>query len=130
MKSPATARREAKRLFRLCVVDGALDAGRARQVAQALVASGRRGTLAVLTDFHRRVRLDRDRHAAKVESAAPLPASVRTDVEAGLARIYGSRLETSFAESPQLIGGMRIRVASDVYDGSVRMRLAALAARE
>jgi F-type H+-transporting ATPase subunit delta len=35
----------------------------------------------------------------------------------------------SFTESPALIGGMRIRVGSDVYDGSLQRRLAALAAR-
>ena len=35
-------------------------------------------------------------------------------------------LETSFGENPALIGGMRIKVGSDVYDGSIRARLAAL----
>jgi F-type H+-transporting ATPase subunit delta len=35
-------------------------------------------------------------------------------------------LETSFALNPALIGGMRIKVGSDVYDGSVRGRLDAL----
>ena len=66
------------------------------------------------------MRLDRDRHTAIVESAAPLAGSVRDDVQAGLARIYGPGLETSFGENPALIGGMRIKVGSDVYDGSVR----------
>jgi F-type H+-transporting ATPase subunit delta len=49
-------------------------------------------------------------------------------VQAGLDRAYGQGLETSFALNPDLIGGMRIRVGSDVYDGSVRARLAALEA--
>ena len=31
-----------------------------------------------------------------------------------------------FAQNPALIGGMRIKVGSDVYDGSVQARLAAL----
>jgi len=35
----------------------------------------------------------------------------------------------SFAHSPALIGGMRVKVGSDVYDGSVQARLATLEAR-
>ena len=48
---------------------------------------------------------------------------------ADLVRIYGSGLDTSFDENPALIGGMRIRVGSDVYDDSVRARLASIEAR-
>ena len=51
------------------------------------------------------------------------------DVQTSLARLYGSGLHTSFELNPRLIGGMRIRVGSDVYDASVRARLAALEAR-
>jgi F-type H+-transporting ATPase subunit delta len=40
---------------------------------------------------------------------------------------YGPGLTTSFVENPELIGGMRIQVGCDVYDGSVRARLEALA---
>ena len=32
----------------------------------------------------------------------------------------------SFVENPSLIGGMRVRVGSDVYDGSVKAGLVAL----
>ena len=83
----------------------------------------------MLSDFRRMVGLDCDRHRASVESATSLANDVREDVRAGLARIYGPGLETSFAQNPALIGGMRIRVGSDVYDGSVRARLAAIEAR-
>jgi len=38
-------------------------------------------------------------------------------------------LATTFETNPDLIGGMRIRVGSDVYDGSVRARLAAIESR-
>jgi F-type H+-transporting ATPase subunit delta len=42
---------------------------------------------------------------------------------------YGGGFKTLFSENPALIGGMRIKVGSDVYDGSLRTKLAALAAR-
>jgi F-type H+-transporting ATPase subunit delta len=43
--------------------------------------------------------------------------------------VYGAGVEATFTENPALIGGMRIKVGSDVYDDSVRARLAALEAR-
>jgi F-type H+-transporting ATPase subunit delta len=129
MRANKKVRRTSRELFRLCLVDGALDAGRVRQVAQRIAASRQRGTLPILTDFQRLVRLEHDRYAALVESATPLGDRVREDIQAGLARVYGPKLETTFAPNPALIGGIRIKVGSDVYDGSVRARLAALEAR-
>jgi len=122
-------KRAARQLLRMCLVNGALQGDRVRQVAERLVAAKRRGSLNVLSEFQRLVRLDRDRHTAVVETAAPLVPEVRADVRAGLARLYGDGLEASFEENPGLIGGMRIKVGSDVYDGSVRAKLAALEAR-
>jgi F-type H+-transporting ATPase subunit delta len=129
MKASKSVKRAARQLFRLCHVDGVLDEGRVRQVTERIATSRRRGALPILSDLQRLVRLDRDRHTAVVESATPLVGSVREGIQAGLARIYGPGLETSFEQNPALIGGMRIKVGSDVYDGSVRMRLAALEAR-
>jgi len=129
MKASRTTRRAARRLFRLCRVDGRLDAERVRLVATRIAGSGRRGTLAMLGQLLRLVRLDRDGHRAIVESATLLPDDLRVDVESGLARLYGQGLDTSFEINPRLIGGMRIRVGSDVYDASVRAKLAALEAR-
>jgi F-type H+-transporting ATPase subunit delta len=129
MKVTRKTRRSARQLFRLCLVDGRLDEGRVRQVARRIGESKRRGAIPVLSGFQRMVRLDRDQRRASVESATTLTDDVREDVRAGLARIYGPGLETSFAENQGLIGGMRIRVGSDVYDGSVRAKLAAIEAR-
>jgi len=126
MKTTRQTKREAKRLFRLCLVNGLLDEVRTRQVVQKIIDAKRRGGLALLSDFQRLVRLDSARHTAKVESAMPLPDDLRVSVQTGLARTYGPGISASFAQNPELIGGMRIKVWSDVYDGSVRGRLAEL----
>jgi F-type H+-transporting ATPase subunit delta len=126
MKTPKQARRAATQLFRLCLVSGLLDQGRVLRVVRQLVAAKPRGYLGVLSHLRKLVRLDHEAHTAQVQSAQPLPADLQASVQAGLARVYGSGLETTFAENPILIGGMRIRVGSDVYDGSVQARLAAL----
>jgi F-type H+-transporting ATPase subunit delta len=129
MKATRRTRRLARKLFRLCMVDGHLDENRVRTIVQRVAHSNRRGSLPVLMQLQRLVRLDLDQRTARVESAMPLTDDVRRDVVAGLARLYGSGVATSFEQNPALIGGMRIKVGSDVYDGSVRTRLAALEAR-
>jgi F-type H+-transporting ATPase subunit delta len=129
MKATRKTGRMARRLFRLCHVDGRLDAERVRVATRRISGSGRRGTLAILGALFRLVRLDRDGHRAIVESATPLPDDLRIEVQTGLARAYGQGLDTSFEVNPRLIGGMRIRVGSDVYDASVLAKLAALEAR-
>jgi len=126
MKINKRARREAKELFRLCLVNRALDETRVRHVVQRLVTAGRRDCPAILSHFARLVKLDLARHTATVESATPLPADLRAAIQVGLTHRYGPRLATTFAYRPALIGGMRIQVGSDVYDGSVRAGLAAL----
>lgn len=119
-------KRAARRLFNLCRIDGRSDDSRIREVARRVAASGRRGSLPILWELRRLVRLDRERRTATVESAAPLTAEMRDRVEAGLTHRYGAGLSTSFALNASLIGGMRVKVGSHVYDGSIRARLAAL----
>ena len=129
MKTTAQIRREAKQLYRLCLVSGMMDQDRVRQVVRAVVHSRRRGYLSLLTRFQRLVKLDFARHTANVESAIPLPADIRADIEAGLKKGYGSGVSAVFGLNPALIGGIRIQVASDVFDGSVRAELASLERR-
>ncbi len=126
MKTTRQIKREAKRMFHLCLVNGLLDEDRTRQVVQRIIDDKRRGGLVLLAYFQRLVKLDRARHTAKVESATPLATDFRERIEAGLTRIYGPGLRASFVQNRELIGGMRIKVGSDVYDGSVRARLAEL----
>jgi F-type H+-transporting ATPase subunit delta len=129
MKPARNVRRATRQLYRLCLVDGAVDAARVRTVSGAVARGGRRRSLAVLTELQRLVRLDRETRRADVESAAPLPPALRDEVRASLTRRHGPGVELSFHQNPALLGGMRIRVGSTVYDGSVRAKLAALQER-
>ena len=126
MKSRAQIKREAKRLYQLCLVDGSLNEKRATQVVRLVIDSKRRGSMALLMHFQRFVRLDREAHTANVETAVPLPPDLQADVQARLKQLYGPAIQTEFSLEPALIGGMRIKVGSDVYDGSVQSQLATL----
>ncbi len=119
-------RRDAKRLFRWCMVDGSLDENRARQAVRKVLATHRRGYVALLAHFERLVKLDRARRTARVESAVALSADLQARARASLRSKYGIGVATTFAQNPDLIGGVRIQVGCDVYDGSVRSRLAML----
>jgi F-type H+-transporting ATPase subunit delta len=129
MTTKQKVRRTARQLYRACLDDSVLDPARVRQVVRRLTASKRRGSLHLLSAFQRLVRLDRDRHTAVVESAAPLESGLRDRLQADLRRVYGTGLDAIFVPTPALIGGVRIKVGSDVFDTSVRGRLAALESR-
>ena len=126
MKTSKQTNREAKRLFRLCCTNGSLDEDRVRQVMQRILESKRRDSLNLATRVERLVKLDQSRRRAEVESATPLPPDLQASVQSDLTRLYGHGISTSFAENPTLIGGMRIKVGDDVYDGSIKAGLAAL----
>jgi F-type H+-transporting ATPase subunit delta len=129
MQTTKQMERDAKKLLRLCLVNGSLDEARVRQVVDRVIASGRSGGLGVLARFQRLVRLDRARHSADVDSASPLPAEARAAIETSIGRLLGPTVTTTFAENPALLGGVRVKVGSDVYDGSILGRLAALDSR-
>ena len=126
MKSSKQTKREAKQLFRSCMVNGMLQEDRTRQVMQRVIELKPRGYLAIANHFARLVKLEIDRRTAKVESAQPLSEDLQSSIKTGLARIYGPGLNLTFAQNPALLGGLRVKVGSDVYDGSVQARLAAL----
>ena len=126
MRITKQARRDAKRLYRVCLVNGLLDGDRVRQVVQRVIAIDRRRCPAILAHLLRLVRLDRARHTATIKSATLLPADLQAAIQAGLDRRYGPGLTTEVAQRAELIGGTRIQVGCDVYDSSVRARLDAL----
>jgi F-type H+-transporting ATPase subunit delta len=126
MKASKQAKREAKQLFRSCLVNGLLDDNRVRQIVQQVLEAKPRGYMPILSHFQRLVKLDVDRRAAKIESAVPLAQDMQARLQADLTRLYGAGLTMSFTQNAALIGGLRIKVGSDVYDGSVQARLTAL----
>ncbi|PWU11240.1 MAG: H(+)-transporting ATPase [Verrucomicrobia bacterium] len=129
MKARKQDRQEARRLFRLCLVKGLWDEGRAQQLLTRVVAAKPPRCLPVLQEFQRLVKLNRAQHSAVVETATPLPQPAADKVQKRLSDTYGPGLSTAFSHNPALIGGMRITVGSDVFDGSVKGRLAALKER-
>lgn len=128
MKIGKQARREAKQLFQACRVDGVLDENRVREVVRRVIEAKPRGFLGTLTHFQRLVKLDLDRRTARIENAVETSPAQMQQIQEDLTRQYGPGLQFSFWINPALIGGLRIKVGSDIIDSSVAGRLAALQA--
>ena len=123
MKISRQAQRDARELFRSCQVNGLLDEARVRRAVALVLAQKPRRSIEVLSRFSHLVKLDVERHTARVESAVPLPADLQAKVKGRLQKIYGAGVEITYDRNPALIGGLRVKVGSDLYDGSIRNRL-------
>jgi F-type H+-transporting ATPase subunit delta len=119
--------RTARQMLQSCLVDGRLDLEKARKWVQRIASAKPRGYLGILQSFLRMLRLEADKQHAVVESAEGLGEAVKESVTADLRSKYGPDLNAEFQVVPELVGGMRVKVGSDVWDGSVRGRLARLA---
>ena len=126
MKIGKQARRDAKQLFLACKANGLLDEDRVRLAVKEVIAKKPRGYVAALQHFQRLVKLDIERRAVRVEDAIETSPELKAGIKANLEKRYGPGLHVEFAVNPALIGGLRIKVGSDVYDGSVSARLNAL----
>ncbi len=127
MKLSKQSRRDAKRLFRSCQVRSVTDEQKVRQVVQSVLDRKPRGFVGILEHFKRLIKLDVDRRTAVVQSSIPLGADGQEGVRGVLVGRYGAGLYLSFVVNPDLIGGLRVQVGSDVFDGSVLARLNSLA---
>lgn len=123
MKVSKETRRLARGLVRASFTDGQLDKGRISSVVQSLVAKKPRDYIRVLEDYKRLLRLELEKRHARVESASELQTETRSKIIANLKKKCGGELTSEFIINPALLGGVRIRVGSDVWDDSVRNRL-------
>jgi F-type H+-transporting ATPase subunit delta len=126
MKITKEARRTSRQLFRACMVNGKLDESSVRKVVSTVAGSKPRGYIGILDAFARLVANEVDRQRAAVESATPLSPATQTELQASLSKKYGRPLTLDFSVNPELLGGIRVKVGSDVWDGSVKARLKAL----
>lgn len=127
MKVSKTAATAARRLFGVSHTDGRLDNNKLRTVFTRLAEDKPREYRAILAALHRLVRLDVEKRKVTVESAVELDPTTRQRVFNDLARKYGNDLDVQYLVNPVLLGGLRIRVGDDVFDGSVQGRLDRLA---
>ena len=123
MKINKEIRQRSRKLLRDSFTDGQLDRGRIGSFVQSLIEKKPRHYIAILQNYKRLIRLEEEKRHARIESASELSSDIDSRIVRNLKQKYGNDLTTEFIVNPQLLGGMRIRVGSDVWDGSVRNRL-------
>jgi F-type H+-transporting ATPase subunit delta len=123
MKINKEVRQLSRQMLQASFTDGQLDSGRISSLVDSLIARKPRNYLDVLKNYRRLLRSEVEKRRARIETASAVDRETGSKLVANLKEKYGSDLTTEFVVNPQLLGGMRIRVGSDVWDGSVRNRL-------
>jgi F-type H+-transporting ATPase subunit delta len=126
MKISKEAKRSSRQLFKLCMKDGQMDESLVRSIVTKVGEAKPRGYLAILEGFRKLIAAEVERSKAVVESATDLDSGTMYGLQRSLAQKYSRPLSLEFRLVPELLGGIRVKVGSDVWDGSVKARLAAL----
>lgn len=126
MKLNKEIRQLSRKMVQASFTDDQLDRGKVVSLLDSLVVKKPRNYIDVLKNYKRLLRLEVEKRRAIIETASEVDPAIRSKIVANLKSKYGDDLSTEFQVDPKLLGGMRIRVGSDVWDGSVRNRLARL----
>ena len=95
-----------------------------RLIRVALGGFGGRNVAAALTRLVELAAQRQDRHVAYVTVAAPLGPAEEQRLGAALAARYGREVSLKTTVDPRVLGGVRVRVGADLYDGTIARRLA------
>jgi F-type H+-transporting ATPase subunit delta len=123
MKLNKEIRQLSRKMLQASFTDGQLDSGRIASLIDSVIAEKRRNYINVLKNYKRLLRLEVEKRHATIETASEVDPTIRSEIVSNLKSKYGDDLAAEFHVDPQLLGGMRIRVGNDVWDGSVRNRL-------
>src|SRR5882724_3580991 len=123
MKINKEIRQLAREMLRASFTDGQLDGGKIASLVQSLITKRPRHFIDILQNYKRLLRLEIEKRHARIESATQLSPKAAFDIGARLKRKYGEDLTSEFVVDPTLLGGIRVRVGSDVWDGTLRNRL-------
>ncbi|PYI89808.1 MAG: hypothetical protein DMF03_06700 [Verrucomicrobia bacterium] len=123
MKVNKEIRQVSRGMLRASFTDGQLDGGKVASLVQSLVTRKPRRFINILQNYKRLLRLEIEKRHAKIESATELSPQASSQIVARLKQKYGEDVTAEFVVDPTLFGGMRVRVGSDVWDGTVRNRL-------
>ena len=104
-----------------------MDSAKIKSLVNEIVAAKPRRYLDILRNYQQLIRKETEKSHAVIESAAPLDAQTNSRILNELRKKHGEDLTTEFKVSPELIGGFRIKIGNDVWDGSVSHRLDRLA---
>jgi len=123
MKISKDARKTARGLLALSIRDGKLDRDTVGTISDYLLSAKPRSYVQILKELARLIRLELSKCHVTVESAAPLEDAAAASILSDIKKRFSGDLTSDFCVNPALLGGLRIQVGNDVWDGTVKARL-------
>jgi F-type H+-transporting ATPase subunit delta len=123
MKINKEIRQLSRAMRKKSFTDNRLDPGKIKSLVDSLIQKKPRHYTDVLKNYRRLLRLELEKRRARIETASEVSPAIQSEVLGNLKKKYGNDVTAEFIINPELLGGMRIRVGSDVWDGTVRNRL-------
>jgi F-type H+-transporting ATPase subunit delta len=123
MKINSEIRQVSREMLHDSFTDGHLDRDKIASIVELLATERPRYYINILQYYKRLLRLEIEKRRARIESATQLAPDAAVNIVERLKKKHGGDLTAEFAVDPTLLGGVRIRVGSDVWDGTLRNRL-------
>lgn len=117
--APASARTELVRTL----LSGKANAVTVRLAEVAATGFGGRGFDTAATKLLELVSAKREQRLAYITVATPLPQDQEARLTQKLSEIYGHTVSAKITVDPQVVGGIRVQIGHDLYDGTVARRL-------
>ena len=105
------------------LLKGKVRLGTGRLVEVAIEGFGGRSFETSLSRLVELTAAKRDREVAYVTVAKPLDDATEQRLSDKLSEIYGRQVSLKVDVDPSIIGGVSVRVGSDLYDGTILRRL-------
>ena len=108
----------------LAIADAAGVSALTRKFLGLLSANGRAGALVAVASAFRRISAQkRGATAAEVTTAVPLTDAQRSGIAAALRQAIGRDPEIATRVDPAILGGLKVKVGSRLFDASLKTRL-------
>ena len=123
MKIPREAQQTARKLYQVCLgADGSIVPEKLQAVVQYILKTRPRFTANILQRLYELCRLNISQNTAKVTSAHPL-GQMQNVLTSKIKNAFPTVKDFEFIVDPSLIGGLRLQLGSNVWDGSIKEKL-------
>jgi F-type H+-transporting ATPase subunit delta len=105
------------------MMNGRLDEQRVRLAVSVVGEKKPRGYLGILTALSKLVKAEVHKSILHVESCTSLEAAQLQDILGKIQKQFPTPLIPKQSVNPSLVGGLRIKIGSNIWDGSVAAKL-------
>jgi len=124
MKISKEAQDTARRFAKICITgEGVVDEAGMNAVIAKLREAKPTNHQAILVSFKHFIETEIKKGLATIESAVELAADVKKGIEDSLTAKYNRTLSFTYQITPELLGGVKIRVGDDLIDNSVQAKI-------